>query len=190
MQKTSYLIILFFLLAFMPLPKEEPMIIWSESKLTWQNFHGKMRKNEPFDAVTVSAISSQFSGSNNQLTFDVKAVFLPNDSKKKPKKQSNELLEHEQGHFDITEIFARKLRQTLQNKKFKKYDLIQKEVNKAYNKNNLAWEKMQNQYDKDTDHSKNQTEQKEWNTKIQNTLTELRDFKNTSFLIDISNLSK
>jgi hypothetical protein len=190
MKKIHFLIFLFILVAFTPLPKEEPTIIWSSTQLTWNDFHGKMKKNSSYDAVTVSAISTGFSGENNTLTFDVKAVFFPKSSNKKPKKQSIQLLKHEQGHFDITELFARKLRKSLQAKTYKSYESISKNIDKVYNKNNLAWQKMQRQYDKDTEHSKKKVKQEEWNTRIKNELAELDKFKTTSFTIDISYLNQ
>lgn len=168
--------------------KNEPQIIWSTTPLTWDDFKGKMRKSDPYDAATLSAVSSSFSGDNSNLNFEVKAVFFPKGSKKKAKKKSVELLKHEQGHFDITEIFARKLRQTLQNKTYRNYKSIGKEVDKIYNKNNMAWRKFQNLYDKETDHSKNKAEQLEWNTKIQSQLKELDEYKSTNFTVDISYL--
>ena len=195
MKKTLYVAILFLVLGFTYLPKinnlrikNEPQIIWSTSQLSWDNFQGRMKKSAPYDAVTLSAVSNGFSGDNSQLNFIVKALFFPKGSKKKAGRLTNELLKHEQGHFDITEIYARKLRQSLQIKKYKNYKLIGKDVDKIYDRNNLEWRQFQNSYDKETDHSKNKNKQLEWNEKIQNLLIKLDGFKTTDFEIDINYL--
>lgn len=195
MKKIILFAILFSAMGFTYIPdtinskaKNQPQIVWSPTPLTWDDFQGRMKKSDPYDAVTLSAVSSGFSGDNTNLTFEIEALFFPKGSKKKAKRQNNKLLKHEQGHFDITEIFARKLRKSLQNKKYKNYKTIGKEVDKVYNKNNTAWRKFQNLYDKETNHSKNETKQTEWDIRIQNLLTDLDDFKATQLKVDISYL--
>ena len=190
MKKIYFLSSFFILFAFVPLSKEEPIIVWSSTPLTWNDFNGKMKKRATYDAVTVSAIGSKFSGKSSTLIFDIEAIFFKNSSKKKSDKQSNALLKHEQGHFNITEIFARKLRQTIQKKKYKSYETISKIINQAYNKNNLAWQKMQNQYDRETQHSKKEEKQEELDIKIKKELAKLDHFKTSHFTVDISYLNK
>jgi hypothetical protein len=195
MKKILLITILFSILGFTYLPqinnlrvKNEPQIIWSTSQLTWNDFQRRMKKSALYDAVTLSAISNGFSSENSHLNFIVKALFFPKDSKKKANKLSSELLKHEQGHFDITEIYARKLRQSLQATRYKNYKYIGKEVQKVYDQNNLEWRQFQNLYDKETDHSKNTDKQLKWNENIQELLIELDNFKRTEFKIDISYL--
>ena len=190
MKNIFLLLVLTGIFGFVNLPREQPKIIWSTAQLTWDDFQGKMKKSDPYDAVTLSAVSSSFSGNNTNLTFETKAVFMPKGSKKKQGKQSDKLLKHEQGHFDITEIFTRKLRQSYQNHKFKSYKTVGKDLNKIYNKNNSEWRKLQGLYDKETKHSKNEIKQIEWNSKIKVLLTELDDFKTTNFKVNISYLDQ
>jgi hypothetical protein len=42
------------------------------------------------------------------LDVRVEVEFYPNSSWVKPGRKSTELLKHEQGHFDLTELYARK----------------------------------------------------------------------------------
>lgn len=188
MKKIIGFLFLFVLFGFVSLPKEAPSIAWSSKQLTWDDFQGKMKKSDRYDALTLSAISNSFSGDNSFLTFEVKAIFMPKGSKKKVKNQNDKLLKHEQGHFDITEIFARKLRHKLIKKKYKHYNTIGKDIDKIYSKSNMSWRKFQALYDKETNHSKNEIKQIEWNTKIKNLLTELDAFKATEFKVNISYL--
>ena len=79
-------------------------------------------------------------------------------------------MQHEQGHFDITELYARKLDDAIREysfnpKKFKTdLDQIYKEIMEEK-------EEVQNQYDLDTDFSRNPEKQSEWLKKIQRELT-------------------
>jgi len=190
MKKLILLSFVFALLGFVNLPKEDPSIKWSTTRLTWDDFKGKMKKSDPYDAVTLSAVSNSFSGDNTSLNFETVALFFPKGSKKKAKKQNHKLLNHEQGHFDITELFARKLRKSLQEKKFKNYKTIGRDVDKIYDKNNLAWRKMQDLYDKETNHSENETAQADWDANINNMLLDYKYYKTTNFTVDISYLNK
>ena len=190
MKNFVLLLSIFVLLGFISLPKEEPSIVWSTTRLTWDDFKGKMKRSAPYDAVTLSAVSNSFSGDNTTLTFETKALFYPKGSKKKAKKQNHKLLNHEQGHFDLTELFARKLRKSIQEKRFRSYNSIGKDIDKLYNKNNTAWRKMQNLYDKQTNHSANETEQADWDAKIHNLLEDYKDYQTTTYTVDISYLNK
>ena len=63
----------------------------------------------------------------NQIRFfieniDLTAEFYPLLSWVRQPQATPQLLRHEQGHFDITEIYSRVLRKTLQETKFKKYE--------------------------------------------------------------------
>ena len=85
------------------------------------------------------------------------------------------ILSHEQGHFDIAEIFARKL-----NKKMSEYNFnkktYQQEVNKIYQDILDEKEAMQNDYDRQTNHSINKEKQAEWLKKIEKMLDQYKDF--------------
>lgn len=84
-------------------------------------------------------------------------------------------LAHEQKHFDITEIYARKIRR-----------MFHEEVNRgnlhriddmleAYFR---EWERAQEHYDNETEHSLDKAQQAKWNAKIQRMLDELSAYKN------------
>ncbi|MFT3936340.1 MAG: DUF922 domain-containing protein [Chitinophagaceae bacterium] len=86
------------------------------------------------------------------------------------------ILSHEQGHFDIAEIFARKLNQLIKAYKFKSSATAQKEVPAMYQKimNDLA--AMQNLYDSETDYSRNKAQQAAWLERINKELNKLSEF--------------
>ena len=85
------------------------------------------------------------------------------------------ILSHEQGHFDIAEIFARKLHKSLSEYNFNK-KTFQQDLKAIYE--NLMQEKeaMQEQYDRETNHSINKSAQAAWLSKINDLLTLYQDY--------------
>src|SRR5690606_10163074 len=55
---------------------------------------------------------------NGILTARIEAVFSPENSSAKAKDKKPEVLGHEQLHFDISELFARKLRKRIRESRF------------------------------------------------------------------------
>lgn len=82
-------------------------------------------------------------------------------------------MSHEQGHFDIAELFARKLR-----KAFKEYifnpKTIEADYNKIFSRIKTERSKMDALYDKETNLSRNKSKQLYWNKKIE---AELKKFE-------------
>jgi predicted secreted Zn-dependent protease len=79
------------------------------------------------------------------------------------------ILKHEQGHFDIAEIFARKLNKGVGEYQFNKAS-FQIDLNAIYKSVVDAKEKFQQQYDDETDYSRNKPKQEEWFKKIESEL--------------------
>jgi hypothetical protein len=167
--------------------KEDDKIYWSKDQLlTWDNFKGKPIKSSPHDAFTDSGIDFKYSysGSDHTLVFDLKSNFIKSKSSVKPDKKKDVLLKHEQGHFDISEIFTRKLHKNIIEEKYKEKTL-EKKLQELFNKYLTELGKYQDLYDKETDHSKNEKNQIEWNEKIAKELKELENFTEPHFTMDV-----
>ncbi len=82
---------------------------------------------------------------------------------------------HEQGHFDITEIFARKLRKRVQEFVPKRGDLGH-QLRLLYDETESERDAMENLYDKETKHSIDAVRQAYWNGRIQKELKDLEKF--------------
>src|SRR5688572_27076534 len=88
-------------------------IPWKENRrLSWSDFKATPDSKDPLDAITSANIDVKITCQNQKLSYQVTSVFLASDSWSKDKK-SEALLQHEQMHFDLTEIHARFLRQKL-----------------------------------------------------------------------------
>lgn len=146
----------------------------SDYRLKWDDFQGIPDSSSLFKAVTVANISSVLSYNNS--TFNVKISCTFEKSKSWTLSSGQILLLHEQGHFDIAELFARKLR-----KVFKKYTFnaktIEKDYNNIFTKIKMERAKMDSLYDKETNLSRNKSKQLYWNNKIKAELKKLETYK-------------
>jgi len=130
--------------------QEYETIAWSpEKKLAWQDFKGKATSNDRAAATTASGISYQFStsGSNGEIELDylVSTFFYPNKSWYQPSLCDSLILSHEQLHFDISELYARKMRNRLASSSFTQN--VKAEVKQIYKEVLEELEEFQNLYD-------------------------------------------
>jgi len=172
-------------LSLIKLPGDD-YISWNEkTKLRWADFKGIPQViDSVFEAFTTSSIHSSYHPVDlNTMQYEISAVF--NETKSFYKSDTSKyLLSHEQGHFDLTEIYARKLRQDLikQDLRLTNYqgvfDSLYEQVHSELNKSQAL-------YDSETDHSRNLDQQKKWNEKIKNDLAQLKAFCNPVFTIEL-----
>jgi len=102
-------------------------------------------------------------------------LFLPEGSWYKPGKVNQHILEHEPGHFDITEIHARKFRNALED--YRPGKNIKEDLQKIYQRIETKRDQMQKAYDRETNHSKNVEKEKHWQQKIAGELHKLKHWK-------------
>ncbi|MGZ4089700.1 MAG: DUF922 domain-containing protein [Bacteroidia bacterium] len=175
---TSFL--LSFILTLCSFQQGKDIIAWQENvPLTWDDFNGKPEPR--FAAASTSYdILKQVNKKNEKLTLvKIEAVFFKNKSWKKKNWINDEVLAHEQKHFDIVELFARKLRKKLSETKFKNHNEIEIKFQELYDINDSEMDKYQDKYDEETDGSMNGDQQRAWQKKIAKEIKELDDFKST-----------
>ena len=83
------------------------------------------------------------------------------------------MLNHEQLHFDIAELFARKLRKELEKPRFTTAST--EEIFSAVASFNMELDKMQKRYDNETNHYRNKKKQKKWEIYVGEELAKLTD---------------
>jgi hypothetical protein len=175
----SVLKIIFTLFLFLPLSaytQHEQFIEWSSAKrLTWDDYLAKPPITTDAAAITSTALGVEYSLKNNTLAYTITCRFSKTNSWGRHK--TDYILQHEQGHFDITELFARKLAKELKEYKFSSRN-YQEDLSKIYKKVMDEKEKYQNKYDKETDFSRNKGEQAEWLQKIRDELDDLEEYAN------------
>lgn len=146
---------------------------WREDyKLKWDDFKAAPDTNSIGGAGTVSGLTtfSQYT-SDTTIEIIIKAVFYKNKSWVKEGWQTDYALNHEQGHFNITEVFARKATIELKlhtNISFLTSGFIKTLIEKSFE----DMLKMSAQYDKETTYPIRPDKQKEWDKKIAKWLKE------------------
>jgi hypothetical protein len=166
----------FFFSPLLALGQNEQFIEWSPVKrLTWDDYLARPASSSEAAAITSTALGVEYHLKNNTLSYTITCRFSKTHSWGRHK--TDYILQHEQGHFDITELFARKLAKELREYKFNPHK-YQDDVGKIYKKLMDEKEEYQNKYDKDTDFSRNKDKQVEWLEKIKDELDELDEYAN------------
>ncbi|WP_372938074.1 DUF922 domain-containing protein [Seonamhaeicola sp.] len=161
--------------------QEEPVLSWSESyKLSWTDFKGSPNLQDSAVAVTASGISFGYSikQTNNEVTnfsTQVHAHFYPEQSWYKPDRAGIHVLNHEQLHFDITELHARKLRYEINKLKITNH--VKSELKTLQKTINLELKNTQNKYDLETNFSRNIEAQAQWKAYIAQELKKFSKYK-------------
>ncbi|EID73678.1 hypothetical protein W5A_10195 [Imtechella halotolerans K1] len=152
------------------MPQQHEVIKWDRNRLlTWKDFQGKPQKDSDVAATTASGVFYSIKygtkGSEVRVVVDVYAYFSPRQSWYHKDMADDHLLSHEQLHFDITELYARKLR-----KKIATYSFTQdadKEMKVLFNRAMKSLDSVQDIYDVQTDYSRNDTLQYQWKSNIE-----------------------
>jgi predicted secreted Zn-dependent protease len=169
MNRSFFVTAFIFPLLFL-LQKEEDLIKWSENrKLTWDDFKAEPLKMGSTAAMTTTHLGFSYNVANGKITYKIDCEFEKNRSWGLVK--NDWILKHEQGHFDIAEIFARQLNRSVSDYQFNK-TTFKKDLNDIYKSVVDEKEKFQQQYDDETNYSRNKTNQEEWLKKIETSLKE------------------
>lgn len=145
-------------------------ISWNADKrLSWKDFKGKSPLNARAAATTASGITYRFSTSgtrdNLEVEFKVDTYFYPNKSWYQPTLCDAVILSHEQLHFDISELYARKMRERLAEAAFT-HKNVKAKVKTIYRSINEELAEFQDQYDTETNFSRDREQQVIWNETI------------------------
>lgn len=179
MRALSFLVCFFFLGFNLLSAQEQEKLPWKDSRpLTWQDFKAAPKESIPYSANTNSGLSYTWNYSTATgepvLEHQVFSNFYPELSWVKKIEHKEYLLAHEQLHFDITELHARKLR-----KRLEAYEIgrtVRQDLKRIYNKVEAERVAMQNLFDKETSHSELSAEQKRWRIFISEELAKLSEY--------------
>jgi hypothetical protein len=172
--------LLSFLLAFSPVlcasqGVDEELIHWSENKkLTWNDYMGKADSRSGAAASTATYLGIDYNFSSRGLTYKITCSF--SKTKSWGLHKNDYILTHEQAHFDIAEIFARRLNKKMIAYKFNP-NTYQSDLKSIYESIVVEKEAMQNTYDEETNHSINKSKQAEWLLVINKILVDLDAYK-------------
>lgn len=176
-------IFFYFVLVYGQPMVDEDLIEWnSENKLRWSYFKANKKSTSLLNARAHcnSRYNYMFFLRNDSLYFSIVSVFIQSGSWKERDFLLNDYdLQHEQRHFDITELFARYIRKDIIEKR-----LNEKEISVLLKQKNIECDKFQKLYDEETDHSLNYESQEKWNQKIDSLLNLLDAYKDKIIYIE------
>lgn len=156
--------------------KNEELIPWKENqKLTWVDYKGKVKAGTDAAASTATYLGIEYNFNKNGFDYKITCSF--SKTKSWGLHKTDYILAHEQGHFDIAEIFARKLNKQMSEYVFDKNN-FKDDLKNLYMKLTTEKDAFQNEYDRETNHSINKEKQTEWLKKIEEELTMLKSFSN------------
>ncbi|MRG46695.1 hypothetical protein GFS24_16355 [Chitinophaga sp. SYP-B3965] len=149
-------------------------LVWAKDVLSWEHFHKKSYTGEGKGiAATYMKMLVEVADSVNDLhKVEVKiyALMIPGLSYVRKGYQTSGTLAHESMHFNILEVFARRLRKELLTMEFDK-KTYKKQIERLRRKNWTAVEKAHKQYDKT--HRQKEGGHDWWVVDINNSLEEL-----------------
>ncbi|MGN7787968.1 DUF922 domain-containing protein [Niabella sp. 22666] len=151
--------------------KHEMEIEWDgKRRLTWEDFKANVPE-APSKFLVAATTSCEIAVESNVLIAFKKPKFFATNkfncyaSWVKPGQTNDSLLRHEQCHFDIAEIYRRKLQKQLDEAdiSFAEAERMMKEMTRKIGK---AYQNEQAVYDEETRHGLNREKQKEWELKV------------------------
>lgn len=146
------------------------LIPWQmDKRLIWDDFLCEPRRGTDAVASTSTSLGIAYQLNNGHLSYHITCYF--NKEKSWGLLKTDYILAHEQGHFDITEIFARRLNEALQNYKFNKRT-FKRDIGNIYESIVRQKEEYQKAYDAESDHSRNRKVQYDWLERIESLLAE------------------
>lgn len=150
-------------------------ICWNlETKIAWSDFKGEPQYESNAKAGCAAKLSAQGYRYKGLPHFNITNCFDRNSSWTLDT-SSVELLKHEQLHFDIAELYARKMRKavdSLRQLEIKDFDPYSSIVQYFINQRNV----MDSIYDEETAHSVYKSKQELWDEKIRNELKSLEEY--------------
>jgi len=156
--------------------KDTEILYWGEHGiLTWDDFSGDPRFDiQEIYALTSSGIMDYKGCKDGKMVYKIKSYFEKNESWVKQEARTDYHLAHEQLHFDITELYARKLRKLLSEMEFLcgEEERFEKFVSATLEN----WYNEQKNYDIITKHSVDRDKQVEWQYRIKMELSLLEEF--------------
>ncbi len=148
--------------------------------LSWEDFKGRANRfaREP-SAVTDTGFRTQLVCRDGVLDLNGGAEFYPNSSWVKADRKSGTLLKHEQGHFDITEVYARKMRKAIREARIPCDDEARADAagKKILAGLDLEWERAEKGYDLETKDGTDTARQAAASQRIARELAELSQYR-------------
>ena len=162
----------------------DSIIYWDDNvKLEWNDFKGVPTVTNKHFAISMVGVQIDEIINDDSVIIDISTYFNCKESwVKDDSKEMKLLLQHEQGHFDLSEVYARMLRQIISSEQFTRLE-YENRIDSIIRNSNRMCDKANAQYDSETDYSKNTKNQIKWNNFISYQLMEYSEYSETKVII-------
>lgn len=175
---TKFLFILLLIFSSQNISAQKVIINGFEGNrpLQWSDFKGTPDYSSPYFAYTVwktnhKYTAVRFSGDTALINgFEMTLMLDSTKSWLKKDKKSDDLLLHEQGHFDIGLLYMKEVLKEISRTQFTRAN-YQSEIRNLTARIQRKYNEMTLNYDNDTNHSKNKEQQKNWTKYFNNNLS-------------------
>jgi len=154
---------------------------WSATeRLSWDEYRGPAPIAGSEAARTVYLLQYESRCHGREFTFDVTAVFVPDQSWVKGEilaspRENVRVLQHEQTHFDLTEVYARRMRKyfaELYDPCGQSDEALDASINRFVREEAAA----QQRYDQETENGLRAGSQRSWGDRVVDMLAALQSF--------------
>jgi len=143
--------------------------IWNDSTtLTWDDFQAEVPYDPGYSAQSWTGVDFFGKCVDGKFSYEVTTIFRQDSSWVIGIRKTEELLRHEQGHFDIAEIYARKLRAALMAIEEPCLDVeaTRHKIDQLVAVNQRELAAAQREYDQETENGGKKKPQKRWQASI------------------------
>ncbi|MDW7691496.1 hypothetical protein R9C00_17885 [Flammeovirgaceae bacterium SG7u.111] len=162
----------FLIFPFAQLAAQKQLLYKNHPRLSWNDFKASPDiSNTKVGAIISSTIQMEMKSVNSKtgiITFTACAVMYPYQSWVKIGYNTEQTLNHEQLHFDISQLMAKKLEASINKQKLKVGE--EGRIQKMFDDYNVVLVGLQKKYNRETEGGVNTTKQAEWDEKIRSEL--------------------
>jgi hypothetical protein len=168
-----------------PAARAVPEIPWAADRpLTWTDFRGTPPTDGAEQARTVYQLSYESRCRGFEFTVHAAAVMLPLQSWVKPgvletPAGSARVLRHEQTHFNLTEVYARRMRRFFKEL-YNPCGLLDERLREAVDRFGTEEAEAQKRYDSETKYGLEAQVQDRWDREVAAMLADLEAYASTS----------
>ena len=166
-----------------------PSMVWSKKNLRWKDFKRKPDSTllaTKWGAATSSWVEERYAVTpQHEIRFIIRAWFNPDLSwTREITKSSSYALAHEQYHFNMAELYARKMKKVLGSLELTKAD-YRREIAELLKNFHDQYRLQQIRYDTETDHGRNMQLQYNWIGSIDDEMKALSSYNDSVLIVKI-----
>jgi len=159
----------------------EQRFSWTEErKLSWDDFKGGVPSSAAASTAAETAcgiaIETNTVSGSNPVKIYVFNTFMTSRSWVRPQHKTAPILKHEQGHFDICELYTRLMRERF-SKATLEFRSMQRVIREVYNKTMQEYSQRQAAYEAETKHGVEDDAQERWTQLIARELSATEKWK-------------